>query len=227
MKLFRLVFLAAFTLLFASCTAKKEISATTTKAVLYEYYENDLSLQKMGFYAKFNDKNASDMANITHLKTLTGKENFIIQKIGEIGLVLLNLDTNQTINLDQKVKLQNSKGIKIYEVKPGFIQSMVFVASDGICTTWSKEKPLFARTVSNYYPFLNQNLRTPFASKIELILQKNKGALVGDFAIINRLFSDEKASYIDELTEQDEFKNSLTNDIIKQTRVLDFICEIK
>lgn len=223
--LFALIFL-----IFAGCSTKSAKVEFVNHEIgtKYRYYENNLSLQNVNFFFEIKGNSRIFKANLKALSQLNVDENLTLQEIDNINVAIINFDVNHSVslqNLEQKELLKSSRGFKFYEFKEGLIENSIFISKYGVCDSWADDKPIFARVVSSYYPFLQNDDTNPLGVMFEVNLIKNKGAHVRSFVVLDELFDDKTKQKVAKMIKSEEFTHTLKNDIIKQAKIVTLVCE--
>ena len=215
-----LVVLLLGALLFAGCSQKAP-SKKDEISIMVSYFELNGKKQQLLIKSMPNlaDKNASvpffGMINFLDQNKTTSAYSLVSGVINVIEADNASINLNKTSDV---LALKKSSEIRFYEIRTDVVESVKFRSSNGVCTEFLAQKPVFVNAATNYY------LRDDsfFASFIEARFFYKKGAkiLKKEFA-----YNISEPKILDEAKEFTQKPNQLfLNDMQKLGRLLDILC---
>ncbi|MCD8212766.1 MAG: hypothetical protein LUC34_01710 [Campylobacter sp.] len=229
-------FFSAFVALaLVGCANNADVKPQETVWTLY--IENngtrmEISFKREGNFVKLKEMNTTmPFVGSADFRILRG-ENYIVANLGDMyGLahgknnIIINLDTNLKINptsKEQMATIQNAKSFKFYEIGTGIVESIVYSGQTQVCKEFLANKPILARSVTNYY-LKNGGF---FASIIDAKFVYQKGAKIENKSFYYEIADENALKDAKEFTSNEDSNELFYNDIKKQGRLLSVLCSI-
>ncbi|KEA45783.1 hypothetical protein CR66_05050 [Campylobacter mucosalis] len=208
-------FLPVLVLFFIGCSTR------SVDGLSYEYYENNSSKSEILFTnsTDINATNAVYIGKDSDQKILGNS----YTKNKDSSILVLNLDTNQSVNLHDKSDLNGlykAKSIKIYDFnKNKILKTAVYSSDNKVCNS----SEIFINSVINYYDIF-ADITKPFGVYLALKFDEYDGISVITYNFLTDDFTDSQKAMLIKISKTKEFMQTLSYDINEQVKTILWLC---